>query len=128
MVDIFEKEELEQLKNLQTLSAYYQAILKFVKVYILLENTINKDDKFVEITDDDLKNFCEYYCADCFDFGDIFEEIDRFEIQKTKKKISKITLQIFDFGFLYTRIMRFPGTDFCIPDLTTTNLFEVYPK
>ena len=39
------------------------------------------------IIDHDLRNFCENHCANCSDFEDIFEEMDRFEIQKNNKKI-----------------------------------------
>ena len=69
-----------------------------------------------------MRKFCENYGANCSDFEDILEEMDRFEIQKNNKKIKK-TLQIMD--FVYTRIVRFLDTDFCTQNLITTKLFEI---
>ena len=96
--------------------------MKFVKIYILLENATNKDDKLAEIINDDLKIFVKD-CANCSDFGHILEAIHRFEIQKNNKKIYKRALQIM--GFVYTRIMHFPTIDFCIPNIITTNLVDL---
>lgn len=63
--NIFEKEKLEQSENLKT-SLYYQTFMKFVKVYILQEVAMNKDDEFTEIFDDDLRDFCESYYVGLF--------------------------------------------------------------
>ena len=53
----FEQEESQLSENLKTLSSYYDAFQKFVKIYFLFENVWNKDNGFSEISDEDLKNF-----------------------------------------------------------------------
>lgn len=88
---------------------------------------MNKDERFSEIIDNFQRGFSKNYCTNCSDSGDIFWEVYCFEIPKTYKKIPitkpiEKLLQIM--GFAYTKIMRFPDEDFCIPSLIATNLFE----
>ena len=47
---------------------------------------MNKDDKFAKIFGNDLKNFFQNYYPGCSNFGDTFEDTDRFEIQKSSKE------------------------------------------
>ena len=57
--------------------------------------------------------FFEIYYVGCSNFWDLFEETDHFEIQKINKKLFEEIFQIM--GFVYTRIRRFPSSDFYIP-------------
>ena len=86
---LFQKEELEQSKNLQTLSGYYQAFLKFVKAYTLLENTINEDDRFFKIINAELRDFCENYFVDCSDFVTCLRKLIVLRHKKTIKDFNK---------------------------------------
>ena len=69
---------------------------------------MNKDDKFAKIFGNDLKDFFQNYYPGCSNFGDTFEDTDRFEIQKSSKR----SLQIM--GFVHTRILCFLSSDFCV--------------
>lgn len=78
MRNIFNEEELQKWKNLESLSSYYDVFLKFVKIFILLDNSFARSSSFDRIIDEDLKDFCENSCAECSDFEDLFDKIERF--------------------------------------------------
>ena len=93
-----------------------------MKNVILLEENINEGWNFNELIIDDLRNFCERDCAEFLDFIEILDEVKKFEIENKNYKILKLTLQVI--GFIYSRIMEFPISDFTIQTFTFNNFFE----
>ena len=65
---------------------------------------------FDEITEKDLKDFCEKDCAEFNNFPERLEQINKFKVKSISKKISRLTIQLM--GFVYTRMMNFSNSDF----------------
>ena len=65
--NILGEEQFKESKVLKLINLYYDIFQKFRKVFILLEDRINNLTDFDDIVDDNLKNFCKYYCAEFLD-------------------------------------------------------------
>lgn len=93
-----------------------------MKNVILLEDNINEGWNFNELIIDDLRNFCKRDWAEFLDFIEFLDEVKKFEIENKNYKIPKLTLQVI--GFIYSRTMEFPISDFTIQTFTFNNFFE----
>lgn len=57
--NVLEEDKLKKSTFLKSLSDYYKVFLEFTKVFLLLEDSIKRMIYFDEITEKDLKDFCE---------------------------------------------------------------------
>ena len=74
----------KQSASLGLLSSYCNAFTKFLKISILLENSIDNVQDFEETYDNDLLEFCQsHYEFDNVD--EMFDEIKKFDIRKQQK-------------------------------------------
>ena len=96
---------------------------KFLRNIFSKEDCINWLIEFSECLYDELIDFCNEYCEDCLDFGELKEKISDIKVtSKHKSKIPKFTLQLY--AFIYQKIMCFPTSIFECETVTTKNLFE----
>lgn len=110
VINVLEDKELKKSTVLKSLSDYYNVFLEFTKVFLLLEDSIKRMIYFDEITEKDLKDFCEKDCAEFNNFPERLEQINKFKVKSISKKISRLTIQLM--GFVYTRMMNFSNSDF----------------
>ena len=103
--NILTESQLKKSETLKSLNSYYGVFTKFSKIFILLESVIHNLQHVDEIVDNDLRRFCEEDSGEFEKFLELFEEVKKFEVKKTNKKISKLTMQII--AFVYTRMMHF---------------------
>ena len=108
--NVLEEDKLKKSTLLKSLSDYYNVFLEFTKVFLLLEDSIKRMIYFDEITEKDLKDFCEKDCAEFNNFPERLEQIKKFKVKNISKKISRLTIQLM--GFVYTRMMNFSNSDF----------------
>ena len=79
VINVLEDKELKKSTVLKSLSDYYNVFLKLTKVFLLLEDSIRRLADIDDITDKDLKNFCENNCVESDKLPKLPEEIKRFE-------------------------------------------------
>ena len=79
VINVLEDKELKKSTVLKSLSDYYNVFLKLTKVFLLLEDSIKRLADIDDITDKDLKNFCENNCVESDKLPKLPEEIKRFE-------------------------------------------------
>lgn len=108
--NVLEEDKLKKSTFLKSLSDYYKVFLEFTKVFLLLEDSIKRMIYFDEITEKDLKDFCEKDWAEFNNFPERLEQIKKFKVKNISKKISRLTIQLM--GFVYTRMMNFSNSDF----------------
>ena len=114
-----------QLSNpelLTSLTTYYQAFEKFLKIIIFLEDLINNSSNFDDITNKILRKFCKEKWTEFSDFDELLCKIGEMKIKINNKKIPKLTLQMI--GYIYSRIMQFPVSDFSVETFTSNKFFE----
>ena len=83
--------------------------------------------EFSEYYNDELIDFCNGFCADCYDFAEIKGRVSDVLIKnKQESKIPKFMLQVS--AFLYQRFIDFPQRRFDYEALTANKLFDSVHK
>ena len=62
--NVLDDDYLKKTDTLKTLSAYYGMFNKLLRVFILLEDSINRSENFDEIVGKDLKDLPREKCSD----------------------------------------------------------------
>ena len=62
--NVLDDDNLKKTDTLKTLSAYYGMFNKLLRVFILLEDSINRSENFDEIVGKDLKDLPREKCPD----------------------------------------------------------------
>ena len=96
--------------------------VKFLKVFIPLEDSIKRLANFDEILYDNLRDFCLNKCGDFYHLVKISRKIKNFQIRNLNTKIRRISLQTI--GFVYTRMIEFPNTNFLINTFITNGFIK----
>ena len=82
---ILGEDEVKQSAALKSVSNYIEVFLKFTKVFILLENNIQRLTDFEDIVEQYLKNFYQNNCRKFDTFPEILEEVKKFEVKRIGK-------------------------------------------
>ena len=96
--NIYSREELASSTYLSIFENYY-------KIY---ESTLNNNLTFDEIADDELVDFLKEKCADCENFEDLTEGINKTKVKHSTKngKMPKFTQKLY--AFVYSHLINFP--------------------
>ena len=94
---------------------------KFLKVFILLEDSIKQFTNFDEIVGKDLRDFFPNNCGEFDDLEEISKDIKNFQI---KNSITKIRVTRQTIAFVYTRMMNFPNSNFSISTFTMNGFIQ----
>ena len=121
--NIFLEEDLKKSDAIKDIESYHENFLKYLKLCVFTEKSINSYKDFSECPFYELIEFIQEHLTEITDFDELKERISETEVKsKQKSKISKLTLKIY--SFFYQKIMSFPMTNFEHETVTTYNLFE----
>lgn len=121
--NIFSKEDLEKSDAIKSIESYHEHFLKYLKICVYAEKSINSLKDFSECYFDELTEFIDSELPALNDFSELKEKILETEVKsKQKSQISKFNLCLY--AFFYQKIMSFPMTDFECETVTANNFFE----
>ena len=75
--NILNESRLRDFAPLESLSSYYNAFTKFLKIRIFLEGRFGNLSKFEEINDENLLEFCQNDCYAHDNFTELLDEIKK---------------------------------------------------
>ena len=119
--NVLDEDDLKKSDALKSLSTYYEMFTKFLKVFILLEDSIKQFTNFNEIVDEDLRDFFPNNLGEYDDLEEISKDMKNFQI---KNSITKIRVTQQTIAFVYTRMMNFPNSDFSISTFTMDGFIQ----
>ena len=121
------KEDLEKSDAIKNIHSYHENFIKYLRICVFAENSINSLNDFSECCYNELIEFINENLPDVENFQELKEIISETQVKsRIKSKISKFNLQIY--AFFYKEIMNFPMTNFESETFTTNDLFEYAHK
>lgn len=105
--NVLDKDDTKKSHALKSLSAYYEIFTKFLKVFILLGDSIKRLTNFDEMLEEDLRDFCLNNCGEFDDLKKTARDIEKFQTKNSVTKFKIVTPQTI--SFVYTHMKNFPN-------------------